>query len=180
MRILEQNDITIGEGRSVEATITIREARREDASAIATILRTLGWVERMKNEAAAATEQKVAQALELEGRDGCNTVLVAERTGNGVVGYTAVHWFPNLMRGMDGYVSELFVHPAETGKGTGGQLLETVHEYAVKRGCTRLLLMNRRIRESYRRGFYAKHGWEEMRDGAFFSITFGQESSTPG
>lgn len=155
----------------MESTITIREACREDASAIANILRALGWVERIKNEAVATTEEKVAQMLALQAQDRCNTVLVAERTSDGVVGYLAVHWFPNLMRGIDGYISELFVHPAETGKGTGGQLLETVHEYAVKRGCTRLLLMNRRIRESYRRSFYAKHGWEEMHDGAFFSLT---------
>jgi GNAT superfamily N-acetyltransferase len=75
------------------------------------------------------------------------------------------------MRGIDGYISELFVHPDETGKGTGSRLLETVRTYAVQRGCSRMLLMNRRIRESYQRGFYTKHGWEELSDGAFFSLS---------
>jgi GNAT superfamily N-acetyltransferase len=154
----------------VESDIVIREVRGEDAGAIAAILRSLCWVERVKNEPPASTEQHVARMLELAARDDCNTVLVAERTNGTVVGYLAVHWFPHLMRGMDGYISELFVHPDETGKGTGSRLLEAVHTYAVERGCNRLLLMNRRIRESYRRGFYAKHGWEEMRDGAFFSL----------
>lgn len=154
----------------MESEILIREARREDAGAIATILRILGWTEHMKNEAPTTTEQYVAHLLELEVRDNCNTVLVAERANGAVVGYLAVHWFPHLMRGMDGYVSELFVHPDETGKGTGSRLLEAVHALAVERGCTRLLLMNRRIRESYRRSFYAKHGWEEVSDGAFFSL----------
>lgn len=154
----------------MEAELIIREARGEDASAIATILRSLCWVERMKTEPLTATEQHVARLLEMEIGDACNTVLVAEYPGETVVGYLAVHWFPHLMRGMDGYISELFVHPDETGKGVGSKLLEVVHAYAVKRGCTRLLLMNRRIRESYRRGFYAKHGWEEVNDGAFFSL----------
>jgi len=154
----------------VESNILIREARQEDASAIAAILRTLGWVERIKNETAITTEQHVARMLELAARDDCNTVLVAERNKGAVVGYLAVHWFPNLMRGLDGYVSELFVHPDEAGQGAGSRLLEAVHSYAATRGCTRLVLMNRRIRESYQRGFYAKHGWEELRDGAFFSL----------
>jgi GNAT superfamily N-acetyltransferase len=153
-----------------ESDILIREAQPEDAAAIAAILRSLCWVEHMKNEVPASTEQRVAHLLEQEERDGCNTVLVAEREQGTVVGYLAVHWFPNLMRGIDGYVSELFVHPDETGKGTGSHLLETVHSYALKRGCTRLMLMNRRIRESYQRSFYAKHGWEELPDGAFFSL----------
>ena len=122
-----------------ESDILIREARREDAAAIAAILRSLCWVERTKNEAPASTEQRVAHMLELEERDDCNTVLVAEREKGTVVGYLAVHWFPNLMRGIDGYVSELFVHPDETGKGTGSHLLEAVHAYALKRGCTRLI-----------------------------------------
>jgi GNAT superfamily N-acetyltransferase len=157
----------------VESNILIREARQEDASAIAAILRTLGWVERLKNETVVTTEQHVAHMLELAAREDCNTVLVAERNDGVVVGYLAVHWFPNLMRGLDGYVSELFVHPDATGQGAGSRLIETVRMYATRRGCARLLLMNRRIRESYRRGFYAKHGWEELRDGAFFSLNVG-------
>jgi GNAT superfamily N-acetyltransferase len=148
----------------------IREARQEDAGAIAAIVRALSWIERIKNETAITTEQHVAHMLELAAREDCNTVLVAERNDGSVVGYLAVHWFPNLQRGLDGYVSELFVHPDETGQGAGSRLLEAAHTCAVERGCVRLLLMNRRIRESYQRGFYAKHGWEELRDGAFFSL----------
>jgi N-acetylglutamate synthase-like GNAT family acetyltransferase len=170
----ERNIVSaFGEGCNVESNIRIREARREDASAIATILRTLGWVERIKNETAVTTEQHVAHMLELAAQEDCNTVLVAEQNNGTVVGYLAAHWFPNLMRGLDGYVSELFVHPDATGQGAGSSLIEAVRGYAVKRGCTRIFLMNRRIRESYQRGFYAKHGWEELRDGAFFSLNVG-------
>jgi GNAT superfamily N-acetyltransferase len=154
----------------VQSEITIRESRREDARAIASILRALGWFESINHEEPAETERRIMQHLELCRRDGCNTVLVAEAPGGGVIGYLAVHWFPNVMRGMEGYISELFIHPSATGMGAGSRLLAAINDCARERGCKRLLLMNRRSRESYQRGFYAKHGWEELRDGAFFTF----------
>jgi GNAT superfamily N-acetyltransferase len=155
-----------------QSELIIREARQEDAVLIATILRAQGLFGHINNEALEVTEQRVRQQLELaSGETSCNTILVAERTNRGVVGYVAVHWFPNLMRGLDGYVSELFVHPDDHGNGSGSCLLNAVQDYAVKRGCVRLMLMNRRIRESYQRGFYRKQGWEELPDGAMFVRT---------
>jgi hypothetical protein len=38
-----------------------------------------------------------------------DTVLVAEGDDGKIAGYLAAHWFPNLMKGGDGYVSELFI-----------------------------------------------------------------------
>jgi len=154
----------------VQSEITIRESRREDAGAIASILRALDWFEVINHEEPAETERRIMRHLELCQRDGCNTVLVAETPAGGVIGYLAVHWFPNVMRGMEGYISELFIHPSATGMGAGSRLLAAVNDCARERGCKRLLLMNRRSRESYQRGFYAKHGWEELRDGAFFTF----------
>jgi GNAT superfamily N-acetyltransferase len=158
------------EEKEVQSEITIRESRREDARAIAAILRALGWFEAINRMASSEVEHSISQHLELCRGDGCNTVLVAESPDGSVIGYLAVHWFPNVMRGMEGYISELFIHPSATGKGAGSRLLSAVYDYARKRGCKRLLLMNRRSRESYQRGFYAKHGWEELRDGAFFTF----------
>src|SRR5215469_9913287 len=166
--------------------ITIREACIEDSGAIATILHTLGWSERLKSKDPAQLQADIAARIEQCIRERTHTILVAERGGDKsnqsvgdtsrsgevvrrVMGYISVHWFPNmLMLGYDGYVSELFIHPDETGLGAGSRLLATVQDYAAERGCTRLLLMNRRIRESYRRHFYVKHGWEELPDAAFF------------
>ena len=167
--------------------ITIREACIEDSGAIAAILHTLGWSEQLKREDPAQIQADIAARIEQCIREQTHTILVAERWRDGssqrigdtsrsgqarqVIGYISVHWFPNmLMLGYDGYVSELFIHPDETGLGAGSRLLETVQAYAAERGCTRLLLMNRRVRESYRRHFYAKHGWEELPDAAFFSL----------
>jgi GNAT superfamily N-acetyltransferase len=165
--------------------ITIREACMEDSGAIAAILHTLGWSEQWKKRDVAQTQAHIAARIEQCKREQTHTILVAERyhresigdahrsiiNARQVIGYISVHWFPNmLMLGHDGYVSELFIHPDETGRGAGSRLLEAVEEYAAERGCTRLLLMNRRIRESYRRHFYTKHGWEELPDAAFFSL----------
>jgi GNAT superfamily N-acetyltransferase len=164
--------------------ITIREACVEDSVAIATILHMLGWSEQLRNEDPAQTQAKIAAHIAQCLREKTHTILVAEKSGQSVgdacpsgevagqvVGYISVHWFPNmLLLGYDGYVSELFIHPNETGLGAGSRLLKTVETYARERGCTRLLLMNRRARESYKRRFYAKHGWEELPDAAFFSL----------
>lgn len=153
----------------------IREARLEDSSAIATILRALGWSEQIKRESFADTQARIASYLERCEREKTHTILVAEHeqehSVRKVIGYTSVHWYSHLMRGNDGYVSELFVHPDATGQGIGSLLLDTIKISALERNCTRLLLMNGRTRESYTRQFYAKRGWVELRDAAFFSLT---------
>jgi GNAT superfamily N-acetyltransferase len=154
--------------------ITIREASMEDSYAITTILRALGWSDHITQEAFSTTQAEIVERLERSLNEQTHTILVAEELlpdmhARQVVGYISVHWYAHLMRGSDGYVSELFVHPDMTGHGVGGRLLSAIEIHALKRGCSRLLLMNRRIRESYVRKFYAKHGWEEMGDAAFFS-----------
>ncbi len=154
-----------------QVEIVIREAGPEDSLAIATLLHALDWFEQTRNGTLSQTQMSIAERIECCRREQTHTILVAQRALEGVVGYTAVHWYPSLTRGNEGYVSELFVHPSHTGQGIGGRLLDTLNVHAHQRGCIRLLLLNRRIRESYRRGFYAKHGWEEHSDGVFFTRT---------
>jgi GNAT superfamily N-acetyltransferase len=161
----------------VKSEITIRNAELEDVAAIDAILRAIGWFERINRETSAYTRAQVGQRLAQCQREGTHTILVAELPQGAVVGYIAVHWFPVLMRGLDGYISELFVHPSAADKGIGSRLLDAINEQALKRGCTRLILMNRRDRESYQRGFYSQHGWEELRDGAFFALVLPESRS---
>lgn len=149
--------------------IAIRQARVDDATAITEIVRAVGWFEPLLQATSAEAREMIAKRLRDCLSDESHTVLVAERVGIGVVGYLAVHWYPHLARGNDGYISEVFLRPAETGKGIGGQLLRAIETYARERHCTRLLLLNRRDRESYQRNFYRKHGWEEIPQGAFFA-----------
>ncbi|GHO95405.1 hypothetical protein KSF_054530 [Reticulibacter mediterranei] len=172
--------------------IIIREVRMEDSQAIAEIIRVLDWSEQISNEPVMQTQAQVADRIEHCIREENHTILVAERRPDNseqgvpssslsasiqgtVIGYVAVHWFFHLLRGSDGYVSELFLRPDETGHGVGSCLLDAVYTSAHQRGCTQLILVNRRIRESYRRHFYTKHGWEEQPESAFFSLVL----STP-
>jgi GNAT superfamily N-acetyltransferase len=167
--------------------ISIREACMEDSSAIATILHALDWSERLKRQELKQTQAQIAACIVQCAQGGAHTILVAEKSyamddqcldvssgadkaAQQVIGYVSVHWYTHLMNGYDGYVSELFIHPQETGHGTGSLLLDAVQSRAIERGCTRLFLINRRIRESYRRGFYTKRGWEELSDAAFFVL----------
>jgi len=98
-------------------------------------------------------------------------ILVAQTSSGEIAGYCAVHWLPYLiLAGPEGYVSELFIKEDFRGQGIGSQLLESVKTEAQKRGCSRLMLLNMRKRESYQRQFYSKQGWEERPDAANFVL----------
>ncbi|QBD81684.1 GNAT family N-acetyltransferase [Ktedonosporobacter rubrisoli] len=156
--------------------LTIREALPQDSYAIATILHELGWSEYINHASAELTEVHIAESIIQSRREGTHTILVAEHPEYGVIGYTSVHWIHNLMLGHEGYLSELFLHPSATGQGIGGELLKQIRAYAAERGCTRLSLINRRIRESYRRGFYTKQGWQENPEAALFTLSLSSVS----
>ncbi|MDM7999363.1 MAG: GNAT family N-acetyltransferase [Dehalococcoidia bacterium] len=149
----------------------IRLAERGDVRGIAAILRELGWFTVIDSEAPEQTETRIHEHLRQCLTDDSHTVLVAEAAGGSILGYTAVHWLPYLMLpGSDGYVSELFVTDSARGGGVGTSLLEAVKTVAMRRGCYRLMLVNRKTRESYRRGFYHKLGWEERAEFANFVL----------
>jgi len=149
----------------------IRPATPDDVEAIAAILKGLGWFSFINGEVTAETETRVKRHLRLCLTGDSHTVLVAEVGGGAVLGYAAVHWLPYLiLQGPEGYVSELFVAEAARGAGLGTKLLEAVRNMAIGRGCSRLMLVNRKTRESYQRGFYRKLGWEEREEFANFVL----------
>ena len=151
----------------------IRPATSADVPAIAAILRGLGWFAHVNDESPARTETRIAEHLRMCLADDSHSVLVAEGAKGAVLGgYVAVHWLPYLMLpGSEGYISELFVVESARGAGLGTKLLEAVKDMAVDRGCSRLMLVNRKTRESYKRGFYRKLGWEERQEFANFVLS---------
>ena len=152
-----------------DSTITVRNALPEDAAAIDTILRSLGWFDHLDEIPPAESQARIARQIAEKCPPGAdNTLLVAETAAGGVNGYLFVHWLPNLIFGDEGYVSELFVLPESRGHGIGTALLEEARRIGIARGCARLALFNRRERESYQRGFYPRHGWVERTDAALF------------
>jgi GNAT superfamily N-acetyltransferase len=133
----------------------------------------MGWFAHINREPQLETEARITSQLAMNNEYGDHTVLVAElvnaRGASHRAGYLNVHWLTNLMKGADGYISELFVREEDRGKGIGSALLDAVRREASKRGCTRLMLFNLKQRESYQRGFYLTQGFEERTDGAFFT-----------
>jgi GNAT superfamily N-acetyltransferase len=155
----------------------IRPAVSADVPAIAAILRGLGWFALMNEESTAETEMRITEHLRTCLADDSHSVLVAEGAKGAVLGYVAVHWLPYLMlAGPEGYVSELFVAESARGAGLGTKLLEAVKDMAIGRGCSRLMLVNRKTRESYKRGFYRKLGWEEREEFANFVLSLPRKS----
>ena len=151
--------------------VQIRRAQMVDTDAITHILRGLGWFAHLNSESYETTEKQIAHQLKMCNLADSHSVHVAESSAGDVVGYGAVHWMPTLfLPGPEGYVSELFVGESARGQGVGTKLLEAMKEEAEERGCSRLLVVNMRYRESYERGFYRKCGWEERPDAANFIL----------
>jgi GNAT superfamily N-acetyltransferase len=150
-------------------TVRIRQAQRTDIKAIAQMLRALGWFPHLNSEPHEATKKRIARHLRLCDSEDSHSVYVAENATREVVGYGSVHWLPTLfLAGPEGYVSELFIEESARGQGAGTHLLEAIQKEARERGCSRLIVLNNRHRQSYRRGFYRKCGWEERPDAANF------------
>lgn len=147
----------------------IRKANLGDAVAIAAILQELEWFSHYGE----LTPDQVGRQLEQCLAGESHSVYVAESLAGEVAGYGSVHWLPTLfMPGPEGFVTELFVRSSARGQGVGAALLETFIAEGRQRGCTRLSLLNNRRRESYRRGFYSKQGWQEREALVNFVYTF--------
>lgn len=144
-------------------TINLREARGEDAEAMATILREIGWSERRNSLPLGDVAEPISELIQYCRKDTeGHTVLVAEDETSKVIGFINVHWIPFIMLGSwEGYVSDVFVSPEASGKGAGRMLIEAVMEEGKKRGCMRLMLTNGKDKPSYEQEFYKKLGWTE-------------------
>ncbi|MFC1976610.1 GNAT family N-acetyltransferase [Chloroflexota bacterium] len=154
-----------------EQKLEIRKATEDDVPAIVGVLRGLGLFAHINSEPAAVTEQRVNDHFRLCAADDSHSVYVAKKPDGEVVGYAAAHWLPYLLlAGPEGYVSELFIRDSERGQGIGTILLEAVKVEGLERGCSRLMLLNIRDRESYQRGFYKKVGWQERPQAANFIL----------
>jgi GNAT superfamily N-acetyltransferase len=149
--------------------IQVRKAEAQDTPAIAELLRSLGFFAHINAETLQTTQERVARHLAMCDADDSHSVFVAQNPAGEILGYGAVHWLPYLiLAGPEGYVSELFVHESHRGQGIGSKLLEVMEAEARRRGCSRLMLINLRKRESYQRRFYHKQGWEEREGVANF------------
>jgi len=151
--------------------IKIRKATDQDTPAIADLLKSLELFAHIQAQTPEAVREQVSRNLGLCTADNSHSVYVALDSAGEIVGYCAVHWLPYLLLpGPEGYVSELFLRESSRGLGIGGQLLKTAKSEAHERGCSRMMLLNLSNRESYKRGFYKKQGWEERQEAINFLL----------
>ena len=157
--------------------IQIRKATDQDAPAIAELLRSLELFAHIQAQTPETVREQVSLNLGLCTANNSHSVYVAQDSDGITLGYCAVHWLPYLLfPGPEGYVSELFLRESSRGLGIGGQLLKTATAEAKKRGCSRMMLLNLRDRESYKRGFYKKQGWKERQEAINFLLKMGEGS----
>jgi GNAT superfamily N-acetyltransferase len=112
----------------------LRPAARADVPEILRLIRALAEYEKLAGEVV-ATEQ--ALALALFGDSPAAEVLLAEVQGRAVGFALFFQNFSTFLAKPGIYLEDLFVEPAQRGKGIGKALLQQVARLAVQRGCGR-------------------------------------------
>jgi GNAT superfamily N-acetyltransferase len=145
----------------------LRPAVRADVPAILRLIRALAEYEKLSGEVVATED---ALAATLFGDRPAAEVLLAEEQGR-AVGFAL--FFPNYSTflGKPGiYLEDLFVEPAQRGKGTGKALLKAVAKIAVERGCGRFEWSVLDWNEPAI-GFYKSLGAKPMEDWTIMRVT---------
>ena len=135
--------------------IKIRPGTQQDAEAVAKVLDSVLWPHPYFNS---PRERQKAVKRQLSGplEPGVSHLLVAELESK-LVGYVMWHCLPCLyLPNPEAYVSDCFVLDGYRGQKIGQSLLQAVAGEAKAKGCHRLLLLNRKKRESYERAFIKK------------------------
>jgi GNAT superfamily N-acetyltransferase len=137
---------------AVIQNVSVRPVLETDAVHVAKILRATGWIEHLARKPFGETGSRIKRHIALCRADDCHSIYVAQSAKDGVIGYASAHWLPYLfLSGSEGYLSELFVEETQRGKGIGKRLLEAIVSEAKNRGCSQLMLITSRSRESYKR-----------------------------
>jgi GNAT superfamily N-acetyltransferase len=148
----------------LQGKIKVRSATRADADAVFRLLGELGYTELDRAHFDAALESVLHHSEMI--------LLLAETEDVGVIGFASLSHRPQLrLGGTLLTIDELSVTEAARGLGVGRLLLAEARKIAEELGARRLQLEQRRSRESYRRGFYVKNGFEEA-DSALMRFKF--------
>ncbi|MBJ6384885.1 GNAT family N-acetyltransferase [Enterobacter cloacae] len=116
-------------------SITIRQARPEDAAAIYDMIYELAVYEKAPEEVV-TTPDEIRKTL--FGADSKTEALIAEYAGR-VVGYAVFFTSYSTWLGRNGiYMEDLYVSPEYRNKGAGKALLKKIAQCAVERDCGRL------------------------------------------
>ncbi|MHB1529113.1 MAG: GNAT family N-acetyltransferase [Acidiferrobacteraceae bacterium] len=150
--------------QSQSPVLRIRPLMLSDIEAVMQLHRELGW-----NPAFKADGSTLRQRLEALITEESALLLVADLDRE-VVGYIHGETVTYLLfAGREMLISEVFVIEKARGHGVGKALVAAMEVEAVKQRCFRISVLNSRERESYRRGFYPRLGYEERPHTANFT-----------
>lgn len=113
----------------------IRPARPEDAETLVALIRELAAYERLEHQAQATPEDL---RRHLFGPQPHAEALIAEVDGRPVGFALYFHSFSTFRGRPSLYLEDLFVQPAQRGRGLGKSLLRHLARLAVDRGCGRM------------------------------------------
>jgi predicted N-acetyltransferase YhbS len=159
---------------SKRTKVKIRPLRAGDLEAVMQLHRELGWNPAFKADGSTLRGRLTALFAEE------NALLLVAESGGEVVGYVHGEIVTYLLfAGSEMLVSELFVRQKARAKGVGSALLSAIEAEAVKHKCFRISVLNSRERESYKRGFYPRLGYEERSQVANFTkrLDWGEEAA---
>lgn len=116
-------------------SITIRQARQEDATAIYDMIYELAVYEKAPGEVV-TTPDEIRETL--FGAGSKTEALICE-IGGKIVGYAVFFTSYSTWLGRNGiYMEDLYISPDYRGQGAGRALLKNIAQCAVKRQCGRL------------------------------------------
>lgn len=128
----------------------MRQARLDDAEAIAALMAQLGY---------GVPAAIVARRLERLG--GRREVLVAT-SGDRAVGWAALLIDEAFVEGFGAFLEGVVVDEAARGRGIGRQLLDAVEARARERGCGEIRVQSNVIRERAH-SFYERNGYSKVK-----------------
>ncbi len=132
---------------------TLREARLEDAPALAELAGQLGYP---------SSPEDVSRRLEEILEHGHGAVFVAEGEEGSVVGWIHVYYCPTLIADKEAEIGGLVVDEEHRSEGIGAALVMKAEEWARARGLRTILVRANVIRERAHR-FYLRLGFTEVK-----------------
>lgn len=144
-------------------TSQIRSSTEQDLKSIQELLTELGYGSLDTNSLKQTWKQIISSD---------DMGIIVAHKDEIVCGYLAYSFKPQLrLSGLIMEIDELCISTKTRGQGVGSQLLDKVKEMAKGRGTKRIVLSTNRERESFKRGFYLKNGFQE-KNSATLKIDF--------
>lgn len=148
--------------KTKQVNCKVRLIEKKDLENIAILTKNVGWFNRENKSYEEDYSKNVEAMFNINKKNINNICFVAENKDNKFLGYVNGHFLPYYsFKSQELFITELFVVEEERGKGVGKKLLDKILIEAKKRKCFRLGLLNPKEKESYKREFYKKAGWEE-------------------